>query len=949
MASSVSQLNNYSNFSLFSFDNKDLLMKGMLMKQNAIDENRGKLQQIRDQVANFSVVKDVDKQYLNERITQTTDIINKYAGGDLSNPNLMNQLVSKFEEVVDDKVLNAVASSSAIIREDKQWEAEEGKPGYSEKNRQYAMQNRIKYLQDGNVGAEYAGGGGFIKYTDNNAKLMSKEAQETLKNLGINAKFVQREDGSGYFDFTNTYEGTTDVKRLREAVVSIIGEDGFKQMQIDAWANYGDMSNPEVVTKLREDYNQVFQNDLERLEEDRTYLQKAVENEKDPELKKQLQEQLDDTNETIDIRKKDSDFDSKVFNPDGTINESNYKNAYTSLYTHNEIGRLTAVQYQKPRLVEQKIDNSRLEMAKFNLQLAQFKETVEHNDVMEGLKEYELQMKYNPQGSSNQDGLVNPNDVSIGVETEVSKEQAGEFDLFTQLRTEQEAPIKELSKAVGFTFDRASTLNLIEQLQGQKIGDIKEIKIGGRTIKITDENRGQILPTLDKFKKTMVDGGSVIRQTRDRLGTTIDLVTDDVVGHYKKASGEHKNMFEGDNFYFRKGQNGTFEYVKGKMPGVKESNYKLLMYKASKNGVNSLSKEDQMTLKAYVTKGIVSDKGLKLNAWERQQSYIAFQEELNKNLGAKAVNTMPKYNNFSYIKSTDDWNNGYGGDMVGGNENEVGKKYGSSFTKQDQSFSGFGWGDTKTNEGLSLSEQINQRLKVSDKLIRTEAENQAKAVKVRPINIVDGSKTMKNLEAKFSVSLKGRNAQFIPEIQDGKQTGRWQLYYEQDVLAGEKKIKQKLPAKDLNGNVMIVNQEEVGLKVGNFSGSIYNSALGSRSAKIELGRSNGQTYEQGDIRNKTLDENAINYLRSIVKTPEKKEILDYYVNLYNSGQIDFEMSVPEGSDTYHLIMDIKGKRVNLFDTRKSILDEDRDVAFFYQNANQTKEDNFLEYLQRVIK
>lgn len=947
MASSVSQLNNYSNFSLFSFDNKDLLMKGMLMKQNAIDENRGKLQQIRDQVANFSVVKDVDKQYLNERITQTTDIINKYAGGDLSNPNLMNQLVSKFEEVVDDRVLNAIAAKSTRTVELKDWKEKEGTAEYNEKNFAYASQRWEQYMQDPNVGAQYSGGGGFRKYTDNNAKLMSKEAQETLKNLGINAKFVQREDGSGYFDFMNTYEGTTDVKRLREAVVSIIGEDGFKQMQIDAWANYGDMNNPDVVAKLRDDYNQVFQNDLERLEEDRTYLEKAVNNEKDPERKKQFQEQLTDTEEAIENRKKDSDFDSKVFNPDGTLNEVNYKNAYTSLYTHNEIGRLTAVQYQKPRLIEQKIDDSKLEMAKFNLQLAQFQETREHNDVMEGLKEYELQMKYNPQTANPQNGIVNPNDVSLGTTTEISTEQAGQFDLFKQLRAEQEAPINELSKIAGFKFDRASTLNLIEQLQGQKIGDVKEITLGGKKIKITDENRGQILPALDKFKKSMVDGGSVIRQTRDRLDVTIDLVTEDVVGHYKKASGEHKNMFEGDNFYFRKGQNGTFEYVNGKMPGVKESNYKLLMYKASKNGVKSLTKEEQMTLKAYVTKGVVSDKKLKLNEWERQQAYIAFQEDLNKNLGAKAVNTMPKYNRFSYIKSQEDWNSGYGGDMIGNNENEVGKKYGSSFTKQDQSFSGFGWGDVKTDKGLSLSEQINQRLQVSDKLIREEAESQSKAIKVRPINIVDGSQTMKNLETKFSVTLKGKNAQLIPEVQNGKQTGRWQLYYDQTV-AGSKKV-EKFPAKDLNGNVSIVTSDEVGMKVGNFHGSIYNSALGSRAAKIELGRSNEQTYSQGDIRNKTFDKEVVEYLKKKANTPEKVQLIDYYVNMYNSGQIDFEMAIPEGANTYHLMMNVKEKSEALLDTKKSILDEDRDVPFFYQNTNQVKEENFLNYLQRIIQ
>lgn len=951
MASSVSQLNNYSNFSLFSFDNADLLMKGMLMKQGAIDENRSKLQQLSDQVTNFSVAKDVDRKYLEERLTQTKDIINQYAGGDLSNPNLMNQLVSKFEDVVDDKVLNAVASTSIITREDKEWEAKKGTPEYNEDNRAFALQNRKKYLEDQNVGAEYAGGGGFIKYTDNNAKLLSKEAQETLKNLGINAKYVQREDGGGYFDFINTYEGTTDVKRLNEAVISIIGQDGFKQMQIDAWAKYGDMQDPNTVEQLRNDYNQTFQNDLERLEEDRTHLTRAIETEKDENLKKQYQDQLETTNESIKQRQKDADFDKVVANPDGTINESGYRNAYTTLHSHNEVARLTSLQYQKPRLIEEKIDNSKLEVAKYGLQIEQFKETQAHNRAMEGFKQFELNMKYSPDGlggTGAEGSLVKPGDVQLGVTSEISTEQAGTFDLFAQLRQEQEAPIKALSQLAGGTFDKASTLNLIQQLQGQKIGDVKEITLAGKKIKITDENRGTILPILDQFKKTMVDGGSVIRKTRDNLSKAINLIADDVIEHYKGAPQEHTNMFSGDNFYFAKGQNGAYVYTEGKMPGVKQSNYKLLMYKSSKNGINSLTKEEVMTLKAYVTKGVVTDQGVKMNEWERQQAYTAFQEEVNKALGAKAVNTMPAYGNLKpksqegvkYIDKDMSNTRLITSTAINGLV---------SLKSQDNTFSGFGITDTRFSDGGTLKDRINTKISSADKSIRKQAEDETKAISVKPINIIQGSQTMKNLETKFSVTLNNKNPQLIPEIQNGKQTGRWQIYYEQQVGMGANKKVEKLPAKDMNGNVMIVSQEEIGMKVGNFHGSVYNSELGSRSARIELGSSNSSDYGQGDVRNKSLDKNSVTFLQKSAKTQEQLDLINTYTNLYNKGQIDFEMAIPEGANTYHLLMDIGGKKVALFDTKKSLLDEDRDIPFFYQNANQLKEEKFLTFLEGAIQ
>lgn len=941
MASSVSQLNNYSNFSLFSFDNADLLMKGMLMKQGAIDENRSKLQQLSDQVTNFSVAKDVDRKYLEERLTQTKDIINQYAGGDLSNPNLMNQLVSKFEDVVDDKVLNAVASTSIITREDKEWEAKKGTPEYNEKNRAFALQNRKKYLEDQNVGTEYAGGGGFIKYTDNNATLMSKEAQETLKNLGINAKWVQREDGGGYFDFINTYEGTADVQRLNEAVKAIIGQDGFKQMQIDGWARYGDMQDPNTVEQLRNDYNQTFQNDLERLEEDRKHLMIAVEAEKDENKKKQYQDQLEITNESIEARQKDADFDKVVANPDGTINESAYKNAYTTLHTYNEVGRLTAIQFQKPRLVEEKIDNSKLEVKKYQLQLDQFDETMRHNVTMEDFKRQELSSKnavQNPNGS-----LVNPGDVDLGTLSQVSTEQVGSFDLFAQLRQEQEAPIKALSDVVGFTFDRASTLSLIEQLQGKKVGDIEEITLAGKKIKITDENRGVILPVLDQFKKTMVDGGSVIRTARNEYATALNSITDDIVNHYKLSPSDQNNMFVGDNFYFGKGKTGKIEFIEGKMPGVKQSNYKLLMYKASKNGVNSLTKEEQLTLKAYVAKGIIKDDGFSMNEFQRQQAYISFQEDVNKALGAGAVNTMPQFNNFKKAPSNDPIILGKSGWMI--TEGGTGSK-----SYQDEYYSGIGIGDTKLKNGVALKDAIQVKIISADKNLRAQAESSSKAISVRPINIVDGSKTMQNLETKFSVTLDKKNAQLLPEIQNGKQTGRWQMFYEQTVVSPNgKKTVEKLPAKDIDGNIAIVTEEEIGMKVGNFHGSAYNSDLGDRSASIELGSSNSKNYEAGDIRNKVLDRNSVEYLTKIAKSPEQVNYINQMVSLYDQGQIDFEVAIPKGSKTYHLVMNIGGKEIVLADEGKDILDEQRDIPAYYQNASQYKEKEFLKHLERQIK
>ena len=172
MASSYSAINDYSNLTLYTPD-YNLLQTALQYKQGKLDQNRAKLQQVRDQFGALDVVKDEDQKYLDDRLQKVTEITNKYAGLDLSSDALTNSLVGNMNQVIDDGVKTAVVSTKRLRNEQKEWEEKrKNKPEqYSDLNYAFAMQKANRWMNDGTTGTSYSGGGGFVEYRDVNKKI----------------------------------------------------------------------------------------------------------------------------------------------------------------------------------------------------------------------------------------------------------------------------------------------------------------------------------------------------------------------------------------------------------------------------------------------------------------------------------------------------------------------------------------------------------------------------------------------------------------------------------------------------------------------------------------------------------------------------------------------------------------------------------------------------------
>jgi len=251
---SVPLIYDYGKLPVYKRD-EDFLFKALSYKQSQLDSSREKVQNIYDQISTLDLHRDVDKKYVNDKLKNVKDLTNRYVAGDLSDGYLMQYITSNLNDFADDTVLNAVTSTKKFKNELAEWEthrkAEDGT--YNEKNYQYALQsnpNLQRWLQGEEAGTLYQGGSGFISYVDYNKKLV-EEMPKAMK--ALKETYVERVPGSGIFYDKVTMERVSKEK-MRKVMEAVIGEDGYRQMNIDAWSESQGMSDEDVLNSYKGRY-----------------------------------------------------------------------------------------------------------------------------------------------------------------------------------------------------------------------------------------------------------------------------------------------------------------------------------------------------------------------------------------------------------------------------------------------------------------------------------------------------------------------------------------------------------------------------------------------------------------------------------------------------------------------------------------------------------------------
>lgn len=400
MGGSVSGVTDYSQFGRYQAD-ISLLQTALAYKTQKLSENRAALQTARDTLGMIDVAKDVDQQYLDNRLAQTTDIINKYANGDLSNDGLAQSLVAHMGQVLDSNVKNAITSTKRYNAEQAEWAKmrEKAPKEYSALNHAYAKRGADAWLSDNKVGSTYSGGGGYIPYTDVGA-IFQKALPDAIKALEAQGKTVQSNGLS-----LDTYQGVSRAG-LQAALSPLLTGDVQKQMEINAWGTYGHL--PEEA--LRQEWDNHITPQIESANNDLENLKALQNSATDPATKRAYADQIEATMQRKS-NLEDQDYDT-------VVSIAGKEGLYNKMHTDKFMdGYLNAYSYA-PKLIDHKID----EVQKFHIEQAfkqkEFDETLRHHKAVEDISLVKAGLKKDKNGN-----LVGSTSSSMGADVPVDSDK----------------------------------------------------------------------------------------------------------------------------------------------------------------------------------------------------------------------------------------------------------------------------------------------------------------------------------------------------------------------------------------------------------------------------------------------------------------------------------------------------------------------------------------------
>lgn len=226
--------------------NIDLIAKGLSFKQGQYDAADAKIRSKITEIEGMDLMKAEDKQHLLNNLKSMLGDINAVGALDLSNSDVTRALESHISQSIDDKVMNAYASTKEIRNFQQKMQEIEAKGvkegGYHPDNMAYAMRFVSDYLNDGKVGSKLSDYGSLVyrPFVD-----VNKKVDEILDQL--------KGRGDGMIETVGP-DGVTMIKKdmnsmTPEEVMNLVNAhltpDMQEQLKITTWAKMGGGKTPE--------------------------------------------------------------------------------------------------------------------------------------------------------------------------------------------------------------------------------------------------------------------------------------------------------------------------------------------------------------------------------------------------------------------------------------------------------------------------------------------------------------------------------------------------------------------------------------------------------------------------------------------------------------------------------------------------------------------------------
>lgn len=284
-------------------------------KQRRYEEGVQRIQAQIDQVAGMDIYKDADKKYLQSKLDELGNNLKGVAAGDFSNFQLVNSVGGMVGQISKDPIVtNAVVSTQQIKKQLANME-EDRKKGILHANNESVFNEQLQnYVRNNKVGEVF--NAKYYSYTDYQKKWRDIQKELGVKEIQTDLPYVMK-DGQVVFgkdgkplvnDYMvrETFKGI-DPQRLKEAIMTSLDDNDYRQMQIDAHVSYRGYT-PEM---LIQDAESRYSNEREQLEKTITSLN-ILKNQYagDKEMTDKINAQINSY--TTKLKSEDDEFESVV-------------------------------------------------------------------------------------------------------------------------------------------------------------------------------------------------------------------------------------------------------------------------------------------------------------------------------------------------------------------------------------------------------------------------------------------------------------------------------------------------------------------------------------------------------------------------------------------------------------------------------------------------------------
>lgn len=260
----------------------ELMGKVGMQKQAQYDAGVQKIQQQVDNVAGIEVARPIDKEYLQSKIGDLGNRLKTFAAADFSNQQLVNTVGGMTSQITkDDQILNAVASTANIKRQDDIIKKAYEKGEWAPENQDLYDTQKLSYLSSTDKESSFVNGK-YIPYTNVFKTLKDVAATVGLDEKDIPSLFATDSQGnplpeyvkdsktgkvlldktgkpipSGEYKINPVMKMTTikgkPVEKLLSAFKNALGPKEYQQLAITGRYMYKNIDTPEEISKLVDD------------------------------------------------------------------------------------------------------------------------------------------------------------------------------------------------------------------------------------------------------------------------------------------------------------------------------------------------------------------------------------------------------------------------------------------------------------------------------------------------------------------------------------------------------------------------------------------------------------------------------------------------------------------------------------------------------------------------